>query len=164
MKKLIVAISILFGASISVMELAVLWYGEDGEGVQALIERAKIIVPHKLEVSFNPSKVTYSMDDIVKVSAKVMDEQGAEIPQKQRDSVKIAYQSNRPFIRIEGDRILIKGTGKVIITGCFANSVPPNESPKIQESQTQKSDTKTKAKKVCGEAELMVMDETLPFE
>ena len=68
MKKLVVALSLTFGASISVMELAVLWFGEDGEGVQALIDRkyAESVIPDRLEVLFDPAKVTYSMDDIVK--------------------------------------------------------------------------------------------------
>jgi hypothetical protein len=158
MKKLIVAISILFGATMSIMELAVLWYGEDGDGVQALLERTKVITPHRLEVSFDPSKVTYAMNDIVKVTAKVFDEEGGVISEKQREGIKLDYTSNRPFIRIEGDRILIKGTGKVIITGCIA------EPTQTQAPVSTQSDSKPATKKICGEAELMVMDEDLPFD
>lgn len=98
------------------------------------------------------------MNDIVKVTAKVFDEEGGVISEKQREDVKLDYTSNRPFITIEGDRILIKGTGKVIITGCIA------EPAQTQAPEPTQSDGHPATKKICGEAELMVMDEDLPFD
>jgi len=148
LKKTALASSFVVGGVLTMMEFGVVLFGQEGENVQGLIHRKILeqVNPSGVSLSFDPAKVTYSIDDDILLSVFLLDDKGQRLPDKRINDFNVHFTADRPTVSIEADRLLVKGTGRVLVRACITEKVK-----------------KDSAWELCGDSEIMAIDNALPF-
>lgn len=164
MKKVALVTSVATGGTLTAMEGTMLWYGEEEGGLKTILEReyAEPPKPRSLSIELSPEKLTYKMNDIVEIKTVIKESSGKVLELKNLKDFELSLTSNRPFLKVEGDSAILKGTGKAIIKGCLDLKQTSTDTESGDSSDRLES-TEGVSFPICHEVEVMIIDEALPF-